>query len=79
MANAADKTALITENLIDMGLDERSVSQCLSMITDGKYTELEKYLAKYRKELLDNVHQYNSRIDCLDYFTYTLKKTLEVQ
>ena len=79
MANAADKKALLTENLKDIGLDKDAVDRCLEMIDDGKYDELKKYLENYRRELLDNVHRYNRRIDCLDYFTYTLKKSLEVQ
>ena len=73
MANAADKTAVLTENLRDMGLDEKMMAMCLILIGEKRYTELEMLLKKHRKTLLDNVHLYNDRIDCLDYFTYTLK------
>ncbi len=74
MANAADKKAVMTENLRDMGLDEDSISKCLNMIENGQYSALDRFLKSYRHTLLDNVHKYNDRIDCLDYFTYTLRK-----
>lgn len=74
MANAADKTAVITENLRDMGLDDESTEKCLRMIGSGQLRELERFLKNYRNTLLDSVHKYNDRIDCLDYFTYTLRK-----
>lgn len=79
MANAADRTAVIIENLTDAGLDSKSIAECLKMLDEGKYPALEKFLAAHRKKLLDSVHKYNKRIDCLDYFTYTLKKSLEVE
>lgn len=74
MANAADKTAVMTENLRDMGLDDEMTDKCLMLVREKRYAELEKLLKAYRKALLDSVHKYNDRIDCLDYFTYTLRK-----
>ncbi len=74
MANAADQKAVMTENLRDMGLDEDSISRCLTMIENGQYSALDRFLKAYRQTLLDSVHKYNDRIDCLDYFTYTLRK-----
>ena len=32
MTNAADKTAVMTENLRDMGLDDEKIAKCLNMI-----------------------------------------------
>jgi len=37
MANAADKMAVMTENLRDMGLDDESVAKCLQMVESGQY------------------------------------------
>ncbi len=74
MANAADEKAMITENLTDIGLDASSVSHCIDMLEKGMYSDLERFLSLYRRELLDRVHEYNKRIDCLDYFTYKLTK-----
>ncbi len=74
MANAADTIAVMAENLRDMGLDEDSISKCLTMIKNGQYQALDRFLKSYRQTLLDSVHAYNDRINCLDYFTYTLRK-----
>ena len=74
MANAADKTAVLTENLHDMGLDDESVAKCLQMVESGQYQALDCFLKSYRQTLLDSVHKYNDRIDCLDFLTYTLRK-----
>ena len=34
MANAADKTAVLTENLHDMGLDDEMTAKCLMLIEE---------------------------------------------
>ena len=75
MANATDKMAVLTENLGDMGLDDESVAKCLQMVESGQYQALDCFLKRYRQTLLDSIHKYNDRIDCLDYFTYTMKRS----
>ena len=75
MANATDKMAVLTENLGDMGLDDESVAKCLQMVESGQYQALDCFLKSYRQTLLDSIHKYNDRIDCLDYFTYTMKRS----
>ncbi|MDE6664787.1 MAG: hypothetical protein K2K14_01145 [Ruminococcus sp.] len=79
MALATDKIAVITENLTDAGLDKKSIAECLKMLDERQFTALEKFLISHRKKLLDSVHKYDKQIDCLDYFTYTLRKSLEVE
>ncbi|MBR5090646.1 MAG: hypothetical protein IK093_14545 [Ruminiclostridium sp.] len=74
MAEANDRTAIITENLSDAGMDEKSISECLKMIDSAQYAALEKVIAAHRKSLLDRVREYDRRIDCLDYFTYNIRK-----
>lgn len=78
MALATDKITVMTENLTDAGLDRIEVKECLKMLDEHEFSSLQKFLSDYRKKLLDSVHEYNDQIDCLDYFTYTLKKSLEV-
>ena len=67
MTNAADKTAVMTENLMDMGLDDERIAKCLNMIESGHYQALDRFLKSHRQTLLDSVHKYNECIDCLDY------------
>lgn len=77
MALATDRIAVITENLTDAGLDENGIAECLQMLDKHELTGLQKFLADYRRHLLDSAHEYNDRIECRDYFTYTLNKSLE--
>lgn len=79
MALATDKTAVITENLADAGLDKKEIAECLKMLDQHEFSALQKFLSDYRRKLLDIIHEYNDQIDCLDYFTYALKKSLEVK
>lgn len=79
MALVIDRIAVITDNLTDAGFDENGVEECLKMLDKNEIPALKKYLINYRKQLLDSVHKFNKRIDCLDYFTYTLKKSMEVK
>ena len=73
-AAGSGKTAVLTENLRDMGLDDKSIAKCLQMVESGQYQALDCFLKSYRQTLLDSVHKYNDRIDCLDYFAYTLRQ-----
>ena len=52
MANAADKTAVVTENLRDMGLDDESVAKCLQMVESGQYQALDEMPANGRKRTI---------------------------
>ncbi len=78
MALATDRIAVITENLTDAGLDKNGITKCLEMLDNKEFSALQKFLSGYRRKLIDSVHEYNKQIDCIDYFTYTLKKSLEV-
>lgn len=78
MALATDRIAVVTDNLMDAGLDKNEIAECLEMLDNQNFSALQKFLSDYRRKLLDSIHEYNDQIDCLDYFTYTLKKSLEV-
>ena len=76
MAEANDRTAIITENLSDAGMDEKSISECLKILDSAQYAALEKFIAAHRRSLLDYVREYDRRIDCLDYFAYNIRKQI---
>ena len=65
----------IRRNLSDAGLNESEIAKCISLIEQNRFTELDRLLTKHRLSLLDSVHKYNARIDCLDYFTHTLERS----
>lgn len=60
----------IRQNLIDAGCDEEFIKQF--SISDDK--QCEKMLAAHRRELLNEVHEKERCISCLDYLVYTMKK-----
>ena len=68
----------IQRNLTDAGINETEIAECISLIEQNRYTELNRLLKKHRLSLLNSVHKYNVRIDCLDYFIHTLEKSQEV-
>ncbi|MBQ7266364.1 MAG: hypothetical protein IJS61_09730 [Firmicutes bacterium] len=74
MANAADINALMRENLKDAGLEGDRIEMCMDLILKGEYDKLNKMLSEYRENLLKNIHVYTAKLDCLDYFTYTITK-----
>ena len=65
----------IRRNLSDAGLNETEIAECITLIEQNRYTELNRLLTRHRLSLLDSVHKYNARIDCLDYFTHTLDRS----
>lgn len=65
----------IRRNLSDAGLNETEIAECISLIEQNRFTELNRLLTRHRLSLLDSVHKYNARIDCLDYFTHTLDRS----
>ena len=74
MPNAADRDAVIRENLTDAGLSAERIACCMKLLAQNSNDALVQYLACYRKELLDRIHTDTARLDCLDYLTYTLRK-----
>ena len=64
----------IRRNLSDAGLSDTEIAECIKLIEEKKYTALDRLLTGHRLSLLESVHKYNARIDCLDYFTHTMKR-----
>ena len=74
MANALDKRALFTQNLIDAGCDSKTIERCISLAMEKATPELLRTLQQQRRGLLDQVHKEKKRIDCLDYLVYQIER-----
>lgn len=74
MAEFNDEKSKIRQNLIDAGCDECLTNQCMSMCEQDEIEILNKTLSKHRRSLLDNLHQAQYKIDCLDYLKQNLEK-----
>lgn len=64
----------IIQNLKDAGCSKTTISAFVDDLREGKMAEGLKLLEKHRRNLLDNLHKEQKRIDCLDYLVYTLSK-----
>ena len=70
----AMKDESIVEALSDAGCSSeeiRAISQCCR---EGKTGKAQKLIEKCRRRKLDDPHDQQRRIDCLDYLSYQLQK-----
>lgn len=61
------------QNLIDAGCKKTDIEKWILMYENKEDKKLVRQLAHYRKSLLDDLHQVQYKIDCLDYLLYKLK------
>lgn len=76
--NGKKEEMAIIQNLRDAGCDDCMISAFVEDVKEGNMTEGLKLLSMHRRFLLDNLHEEQKRIDCLDYLVYKMKKTNEV-
>ena len=68
----------VLQNLLDAGCDEKLISE-YRIIADTPQTETvacmrqATLLSAYRKRLLEQLHEDQKRIDCLDHLLYQLR------
>ena len=75
MAEASNRRELLHQNLVDAGCSEPVVTECMCLAEQGRNAELQQCLKQWRKQLLDDVHAGQKRIDCLDYLLYQIEKS----
>lgn len=56
------------------GMRSADIQKCLDDMKADDRSALDKMLSAHRRELLDSVHEYNKRLDRLDFLIYDLKK-----
>ena len=65
-------------NLMDAGYDEEDARECTLLLKENKISELLRKLSNYRAALLEQVHADERRLDCLDFFTYQIKRRRDI-
>ena len=70
--NENDKDFLMRRNLADAGLPEATITEILSLLGEGRDIAVRRILARHRTNLLNTVHENQTRIDCLDYLFYDM-------
>ena len=63
----------VEQNLKDAGCSDEMVEKFMLLQDEKDIAEKMKILSAYRKYLLDKLHKYEKRIDCLDYLIYQLQ------
>ena len=74
MAQANDAKGILYQNLIDAGCSDEMTEHCITLKENGREIEMLDLLNNHRRDILDGIHQGQSKIDCLDYLIYQLKK-----
>ena len=77
MAEASDAWGILYQNLMDAGCDLRMAQQCMALAKDKKALDILKLLSKHRSELLEELHEQQRKLDCLDFLLYKLGKAIK--
>ncbi len=60
----------ILQNLKDAGCDAETIEKFFKL----SHCEKIKLLTQHRMKLLDTLHKYQKKIDCLDYLIFTIRQ-----
>ncbi len=66
--------AMIKQNLIDAGCSEKEVHMFMEVLKNNNWKEELKMLGIHRKQLLEELHLCQKKIECLDYLVYQIRK-----
>lgn len=64
----------IVQYLKDAGYDKNKLEEIVNLIKNEKLDEVYRKLSIHRNKTLENEHEIQKQIDCLDFFLYKLKK-----
>ena len=64
----------LLQNLEDAGCSNATIEQVLACCGEREYDRRLQILCRYRCQLLEQVHEEQKKLDCLDYLIYTIKK-----
>ena len=60
--------------LIEAGCSIQKAAECLSFLEKKQVKSAIKCLESCRQNMLENLHFFEHKIECLDYLVYTLEK-----
>jgi hypothetical protein len=64
----------VAQNLKDAGCDENTIADFMQKLRQGNELEGLKILQLHRRFLLNQLHDEQKKIDCLDYLVYKISK-----
>ncbi len=66
----------VVQNLEAAGCSADEIQYFLKLAKAGKETDCKRLLDVHRKDLLDNLHSFQTKIDNLDYLKYQMRSVL---
>ena len=70
-----EKEMEVIQNLKDAGCGKTAINSFMQYYRSRDLKNGFRVLSRHRKQLLDEVHSGQKRIDCLDYLVYELNRT----
>ncbi|MCM1064945.1 MAG: hypothetical protein NC420_10840 [Eubacterium sp.] len=64
----------IVQNLYDAGCDADIITDICRLYDAGRIRDAVRILRRHRCGLMDDLHESQHRVDCLDYLVYQLEK-----
>ena len=58
----------IIQNMKDAGCDREIITKICRLYADGQIQEVVKVLRRHRCNLMEQLHESQSKVDCLDFF-----------
>lgn len=74
MKQGMDGSAALMRNLEDAGCSDATIERFMACSGEGECARQLKILCRYRCQLLEQVHQEQKKLECLDDLIYTIKK-----
>lgn len=74
MAEASDTFEILHQNLLDAGCDDSMVQLCIRYARQNEWKNISVVLKKHKDDLLEQIHNNQKRIDCLDFLVYQIQR-----
>ena len=65
----------LTQSLADAGCDAETIGTVRRLYDSGQVNDAVRVLRRHRCELMDQLHESQSRVDCLDFLVRRIEKT----
>lgn len=59
---------------IVLGCNSKQIEEIVELYDKGKIEKVRETLSIHRRKMLDNEHNVQKQIDCLDFFLYQIEK-----
>ena len=65
---------MLMQNLKDAKCSSELTQECMKLASEGNSVQMMRKLKKQREGLLDEIHEHQKALDCLDYLMFQIEK-----